>query len=429
MRCPVKTEGGVATVAVIGQGYVGLPLAIRAVEVGFNVIGFDLDKTKVSSLAAATSYVDDVTDKDLETALATGRFHPSDAHIDLDGFDVAVIAVPTPLREGIPDISFIEAAARTLGIRLKRGALVILESTTFPGTTEEVVGPILEAESGLTVGRDFLLGFSPERIDPGNEVWPFEKTPKVVSGVDEASLKAVQAFYDQLVATTVPVSGTAEAELTKLLENTFRHVNIALVNELAVHARSLGIDIWEVIDAAASKPFGFMPFYPGPGVGGHCLPVDPTFLSWRFERQLGTVSRFVKIANEINEDMPDYVVRRLQAGLNDRLKPVKQSQILVLGVAYKKNSNDARETPATGVIRGLLGLGAQVSVVDSHVTDYELDDLVERVELTAERIKAADAVVLLTDHDDVDYRLVCDHADYILDTRRCLPFEPAVELL
>jgi UDP-N-acetyl-D-glucosamine dehydrogenase len=242
-------------------------------------------------------------------------------------------------------------------------------------------------------------------------------------------LAAVQAFYDRLVATTVPVSGTSEAELAKLLENTFRHVNIALVNELAVHARSLGIDIWEVIDAAASKPFGFMPFYPGPGVGGHCLPVDPTFLSWRFERQLGTVSRFVKIANEINEDMPDYVVRRLQAGLNDRLKPVRQSKILVLGVAYKKNSNDARETPATGVIRGLLELGAEVSVVDSHVDDYELDHLIDRVELTAERLEAADAVVLLTDHDDVDYELVCDTAQYVLDTRRCLPCEGPVELL
>ncbi|MCL4157522.1 UNVERIFIED_CONTAM: hypothetical protein GTU68_025105, partial [Idotea baltica] len=254
---------------------------MRAVEVGFNVVGFDLDKTKISALCAAESYVDDVTDDDLARALATGRFHPSDAHNDLDGYDVAVIAVPTPLREGIPDISYIESAAKTLGVRLNPGALVILESTTFPGTTEEVVGPILEAESGLRVGKDFLLGFSPERIDPGNQVWTFEKTPKVISGVDEASLVAVQGFYDQLVATTVPVSGTSEAEFTKLLENTFRHVNIALVNELAVHARSLGINIWEVIDAAASKPFGFMPFYPGPGVGGHCLPVDPTFLSWR----------------------------------------------------------------------------------------------------------------------------------------------------
>lgn len=425
----MKTEDNLVTVAVVGQGYVGLPLAMRAVQVGFNVVGFDLDKTKISALCAAESYVDDVTDAELAAALATGRFQPTDAHINLDGFDIAVIAVPTPLREGIPDISYIESASKTLGVRLKPGAMVILESTTFPGTTQEVVGPILEAESGMTAGREFFLGFSPERIDPGNQVWTFEKTPKIVSGVNEASLKAVQDFYDKLVTTTVPVSGTSEAELAKLLENTYRHVNIALVNELAVHARSLDINIWEVIDAAASKPFGFQPFYPGPGVGGHCLPVDPTFLSWRFERQLGTVSRFVKIANEINEDMPDYVVRRLQAGLNDRLKPVKQSKILVLGVAYKKNSNDARETPATGVIQGLLDLGAQVSAVDAHVVNYELDHLIDRVELSVDAIKAADAVVLLTDHDDVDYELVCEHANYILDTRRCLPSEEPVELL
>lgn len=425
----MKTEDNLVTVAVVGQGYVGLPLAMRAVQVGFNVVGFDLDKTKISALCAAESYVDDVTDAELAAALATGRFQPTDAHINLDGFDIAVIAVPTPLREGIPDISYIESASKTLGVRLKPGAMVILESTTFPGTTQEVVGPILEAESGMTAGREFFLGFSPERIDPGNQVWTFEKTPKIVSGVNESSLKAVQDFYDKLVTTTVPVSGTSEAELAKLLENTYRHVNIALVNELAVHARSLDINIWEVIDAAASKPFGFQPFYPGPGVGGHCLPVDPTFLSWRFERQLGTVSRFVKIANEINEDMPDYVVRRLQAGLNDRLKPVKQSKILVLGVAYKKNSNDARETPATGVIQGLLDLGAQVSAVDAHVVNYELDHLIDRVELSVDAIKAADAVVLLTDHDDVDYELVCEHANYILDTRRCLPSEEPVELL
>ncbi|MGI9596776.1 MAG: nucleotide sugar dehydrogenase [Acidimicrobiales bacterium] len=416
--------------AVIGQGYVGLPLALRAADVGFDVVGYDVDKSKISSLTAAKSYVDDVTDADLRRALAGDCFHATDASIDLAGFDVAVIAVPTPLREGIPDVSYIEDAARVVGRHLEPGALVVLESTTFPGTTEEVVGPILEDESGLTAGGDFLLGYSPERIDPGNQVWDFQRTPKVVSGVDDRSLEAVRAFYDRLVAATVPVSGTAEAELTKLLENTFRHVNIALGNELAVHARSLDIDIWEVIDAAGTKPFGFMPFYPGPGVGGHCLPIDPTFLSWRFERQLGTVSRFVKIANEINESMPDYVVRRVQAGLNERLRPVKQSRILVLGVAYKKNSNDARETPATEVIRGLLDLGADVAVHDRHVADYELDESIDRIaDLTVDEIEAADVVILLTDHDDVDYELALDHADYIFDARRRLPAGPTVELL
>lgn len=425
----MKTEDGLTTVAVIGQGYVGLPLAMRAVEVGFNVVGFDLDKTKISALASAQSYVDDVTDAELAAALETERFHPSDAYIDLDGFDVAVIAVPTPLREGVPDISYIESAARTLGARLKPGALVVLESTTFPGTTDEVVGPILAGESGLTPGRDFLLGYSPERIDPGNQVWDFVRTPKVVSGIDQSSLAAVEAFYGRLVDTVVPVSGTMEAELTKLLENTFRHVNIALVNELAVHARSLGIDFWEVVDAASTKPFGFMPFRPGPGVGGHCLPVDPTFLSWRIERRLGTASRFVKIANEINTEMPAYVVNRVQAGLNQRRKPVNGSRILVLGLAYKPNSNDARETPVEYVVQGLLDLGAEVEVHDQHVLEPALPDGVELVDLTAERLAAADAVVLLTDHDDVDYELVVSEADYVFDARNRLSASPNVELL
>jgi UDP-N-acetyl-D-glucosamine dehydrogenase len=416
-------------VVVIGQGYVGLPLAIRAVEVGFDVVGFDLDKTKVSDLSAAVSHVDDVTDRDLERALATGRFHPTDIEDDLDDFDVAVIAVPTPLSEGVPDITSIESAARTLGRRLRPGATVVLESTTFPGTTDEVVGPILTGESGLIAGTEFHLGYSPERIDPGNRTWTFVRTPKVVSGVDPASLEAIAGFYGRLVDTVVPVSGPMEAELTKLLENTFRHVNIALVNELAIHARSLGIDFWEVIEAASTKPFGFMPFRPGPGVGGHCLPVDPTFLSWRFERRLGAGSRFIKVANEINTEMPAYVVQRIQAGLNERRKPVNGSRILVLGLAYKANSNDARETPAEHVIRGLLDLGAVIEVHDDHVIDPDLPVGVDLVDLTAERLAAADAVVLLTDHDDVDADLVVAESDYVFDTRNRLAPAPNVEVL
>jgi UDP-N-acetyl-D-glucosamine dehydrogenase len=427
---PLQTDGaGAPRVVVIGQGYVGLPLAIRAVEVGYDVVGYDLDKRKISALTVADSYVDDISDEAVRAALGTDRFHPSDSADDLDDFDIAVIAVPTPLRDGVPDISFIESAARALGARLTPGALVVLESTTFPGTTEEVVGPILEDESGLIAGTDFRLGYSPERIDPGNPVWDFVRTPKVVSGVDVASRDAVAGFYGRLVETVVPVSGTMEAELTKLLENTFRHVNIALVNELAVHARSLGIDFWEVVDAASTKPFGFMPFRPGPGVGGHCLPVDPTFLSWRIERRLGAQSRFVKIANEVNTEMPGYVVSRIQAGLNDRRKPVNGSRVLVLGLAYKPNSNDARETPVDGVVRGLLDLGATVEIHDSHVIDPELPDGVALVDLTVERLAAADAVVLLTDHDDVDYDLVVAEADYVFDTRNRLGPSDGVEVL
>ncbi len=404
-------------VVVIGQGYVGLPVAMRAVEVGFDVVGFDVDEAKIEGMAAGRSHIDDITDADIEAALATGRFLPTRNTDDIAGFDVAVITVPTPLHEGGPDMRFIVSAGEMIAPHVRSGSTVILESTTYPGTTEEVLGPLLEAGSGLTSGADFHLGFSPERIDPGNQTWDFQRTPKVVSGVDEASLKVVQEFYDAIVDTTVPVKGTREAELTKLLENTFRHVNIALVNEIGMHAHALGIDMWDVIRAASSKPFGFMPFYPGPGVGGHCLPIDPSYLAWQIERTLRTTSKFVKIANDINDHMPDYVVKRIQLGLNERLKPVKGSRVLVLGVAYKKNSNDARETPSTQVIEQLLELGAQVVVHDSHVDRFHLDAQAPRVELTPTEVASADVVVLITDHDDVDYDLVVEHAGYVFDSR------------
>ena len=417
-------------VVVVGQGYVGLPLAMRAVEAGYDVVGFDLDKRKVSALVAGESYIDDVTGDDVAAALATGRYRPTESEQHLAGFDVAVITVPTPLAEGVPDISFIEAAADTLARHLEPGAMVVLESTTYPGTTEEVVAPLLEAGSGLWAGSDFSLGYSPERIDPGNATWDFTTTPKVVSGIDAASLGRVQAFYDSLVHRTVALKGTREAELTKLLENTFRHVNIALVNELAIHARSMGIDFWNVIEGASTKPFGFMPFFPGPGVGGHCLPVDPSYLSWQFERRLGAVSRFVKIANDVNNGMPAYVAGRVQSGLNDRCKPVKGSRVLVLGLAYKKNSNDARETPATELILKLLALGAEVRAHDTHVDHYELDDRIVRVdELTDDELRSADAVVLVTDHDDVDYQRVVGMAGYVFDSRHRLAPSDVVEQL
>ena len=407
-------------VVIIGQGYVGLPVSMSAIKAGFDVVGFDLDKRKIDGLKDGLTHIDDVTDHDVQAALATGRFLPTTEPRHIAGFDYAVITVPTPLREGAPDISFIEAAAELISRFLRPGATVILESTTYPGTTEGVVGPLLEVGSSLVAGVDYHLGFSPERIDPGNETWTFETTPKIVSGINEASLKAVQDFYDKLVDTTVAAKGTREAEMAKLLENTYRHVNIALVNELAINARLLGIDIWDVIKTASSKPFGFMPFYPGPGVGGHCLPIDPSYLSWQFERELGTVSRFVKIANDINNGMPAHVVKRVQGGLNERRKAVNGSRVLVLGVAYKKNSADARETPATGVIKGLLGLGAEVRVHDPHVVRYELANDTTSVELTADELVSADAVVLITDHDDVDYDMVVEHADYIFDARHRL---------
>jgi len=396
---------------------------MRAVDVGFSVVGFDVSESKVDGLRAGRTHIDDVTDADVAAALSTGRYLPTSSRHDMNGFDIAVITVPTPLREGAPDLSYIEDACRLLAGAMTFECTVILESTTYPGTTEEIVAPLLESLSGLVAGRDFHLGFSPERIDPGNPTWDFRRTPKVVSGVDPASLKVIQAFYEQLVDTTVSVASPREAEFTKLLENTFRHVNIALVNELAIHAQLLGIDIWEVIRAASTKPFGFMPFHPGPGVGGHCLPIDPSYLSWKIQQDSGVGSRFIEIANDVNRQMPAYVVHRVMLGLNERGKPTKSARILVLGVAYKKNSNDARETPATGVIRELAKLGATLRVHDPHVQAFELRDLVELVPLSVEEVQAADAVVLLTDHDDVDYSVVTANADYIFDTRHRLSGE------
>jgi len=416
-------------VVVLGQGYVGLPLAMHAVEAGHDVVGFDVVEHKVKRLLAGESYVEDVPPAQLAAALATGRYQPTVDPNDCADFDVAVITVPTPLREGAPDLSYIEAAAVTLAGGLRRRATVILESTTYPGTTEELVAPLLESGSGLVAGTDFHLGYSPERIDPGNPTWGLANTPKVVSGIDAASLAAVQEFYDTVVERTVPVSGCKEAELTKLLENTFRHVNIALVNELAMFAGDLGIDVWEAIDAASTKPFGFMRFTPGPGVGGHCLPIDPSYLSWRVRRRLGQPFRFVELANDVNDHMPDYVVRRVTIALNRRRQAVNGSRILLLGLSYKANTGDDRESPAVVVAERLLTLGADVRVADPHVLADHVHGNVERVDVSPEELAAADAVVLLTDHDAFDLDAVRTHARFVLDTRRRLAPAEHVEFL
>ncbi|XVU23136.1 nucleotide sugar dehydrogenase [Actinoplanes sp. CA-054009] len=415
-------------VVVAGQGYVGLPLAVQAARAGHTVVGYDVDEERVKRLAAGESYVDDVSSDELR-ALLDSRFCPSSDPRSCAGFDVAVIAVPTPLREGTPDLTYIKESARTLARYLRPGATVALESTTYPGTTSDLVAPILEEGSGLIAGVDFYLGYSPERIDPGNREWRLAVTPKVVSGINPESLQRIQAFYGTIVERTVPVSDCKAAELAKLLENTFRHVNIALVNELAVFAHELGIDVWEAIDAASSKPFGFMRFTPGPGVGGHCLPIDPSYLSWRVQRTLGQSFRFVELANDINNHMPDYVVRRLVAALNDRRKPVNGSRVLLLGLAYKRDSGDARESPARRVASLLLAMGADVCAADPHVVeDTHIDPRVVRVAATAEQVARADAVVLLADHSDFDLSLVAAHAAYVLDTRHCLT-GPTVEAL
>lgn len=416
----------VTKVVVIGQGYVGLPVAVRAAEVGFDVVGLDLDDARVKRLAAGESFVEDISDERLSAVLDAG-YRPSSDQADAAGCDIAVISVPTPLKDGIPDLSYIESAASSLVAHLAPGATVILESTTYPGTTEELVQPIIEA-GGLRVGTDVFLGYSPERIDPGNPTFSLENTPKVVSGVTPACLEKVQGFFDQLVEETVPVSSPKEAELAKLLENTFRHVNIALVNELAIFAHDLGVNAWEAIDAASTKPFGFMKFTPGPGVGGHCLPIDPSYLSWRVRRSLGHTFRFVELANDVNEHMPDHVVTRVTAALNRCERSVNGSRILLLGLSYKKNTGDPREAPSRGIVRRLAALGADVRAVDPHIDLTHAPAGASVVELTEEEVSAADLVVVVVDHDAFDLDLVSRHASAVLDCRNVLSGDN-VELL
>jgi nucleotide sugar dehydrogenase len=364
--------------------------------------------------------VTDVSDAEIAAALATGRYEPTQTSDGAAGFDVAVITVPTPLREGRPDLSHVERAGADLAPHVRRGALVVLESTTYPGTTEELLVPVLEQGSGLVAGADFHVGYSPERLDPGNPERSLRRVPKVVSGIDEQSLAAVREFYAGIVDEVVPVSGTREAELTKLLENTFRHVNVALVNEVAVFAHDLGIDVWEAIDAASTKPFGYMRFEPGPGVGGHCLPIDPSYLAWEVERRLGRPFRFVELANEVNEHMPEYVARRVEAALERRGIAVADSRVLLLGLAYKRNTGDAREAPAIGVAAALRSRDVEVLVCDPYVAADQCPPGCVRADLGPSVVADADAVVLLTDHDDFDDDSVTAHARYVLDTRHVL---------
>ncbi|HEX3087663.1 MAG TPA: nucleotide sugar dehydrogenase [Ilumatobacteraceae bacterium] len=417
MAAITVTISGTKRVVVVGQGYVGLPLAMAAVTAGYDVVGFDLAVDRTKNLADGTSFTADVPDTELQAALDTGRYTATAQPEECADFDVAVITVPTPLREGDPDLTFIAAAARTLSGFLRPGALVVLESTTYPGTTEELMVPLLEVGSGLTAGADFSVGYSPERIDPGNQAWKFANTPKIVSGIDDASLAKVAEFYSSIVETVVPVAAPKVAELSKLLENTFRHVNIALVNELAVFAAELDIDIWAAIDAAATKPFGYMKFTPGPGVGGHCLPIDPSYLSWTVRRRVGRPFRFVELANDVNEHMPHYVVERVRAALNKQGIAPSRSRLLLLGMSYKRNTNDTRESPARTVAKLLVADGADVHAVDQYATIDAFGGGVSRADLTVDEVRAADLVIVLTDHDDVDYEMVVAEATAVLDTR------------
>ena len=414
-----RIETRTARVVVVGQGYVGLPVAMRAAEVGFPTVGFEVDPQRLSALQVGSSYVGDVSDEELGAALA-GTYSATDQVGDLAGFDIAIVTVPTPLREGAPDLRFVEAAGQSLARVLSAGSLVVLESTTYPGTTEEFFGPILEG-SGLRMGQDFMLGYSPERIDPGNPVFGLVNTPKVVSGVDEASLEAVGAFYGALIDEVVSVDNCAEAELVKILENTYRHVNIALVNELAMFSRELGVDIWKAVDAAATKPFGFTPFRPGPGVGGHCLPIDPSYLSWRVRRSLGRTFRFVELANDVNEHMPEYVVSRIGRLLNETGHAISGRRILLLGMAYKAGTSDWRESPSIMVARQLDALGADLSYCDPQIPDdADLGIAARRVAFGPEQLSAADLVVVLVDHQEFDRETIASASQLVFDTKAML---------
>ena len=408
-----------AKVVVMGQGYVGLPVAMRAVQVGFPVVGFEVSTERVKALQSGQSYVGDISDAELQQALDSG-YKPTTDQRDLAGFDVAVISVPTPLRDHMPDLSYIEDAGRMLARYLRPGACVILESTTYPGTTTELLAPILEEGSGLARG-DYAIGYSPERIDPGNPTWNLVNTPKVTSGADEGSLAAVDGFFAALVDTTVPVGSPAEAELVKLLENTFRHVNIALVNELAMFARDMGVDVWRAIDAAATKPFGFMKFTPGPGVGGHCLPIDPSYLAWRVKQHLGHTFRFVELANDVNEHMPDYVFQRITAMLNRERKSVNGSKILLLGLAYKKGTSDWRESPSIHVADLLAAAGADITFCDPYIAEVNARDLrYPLVEFNEHELSAADLVVVLVDHPEFEPTVIASAARLVFDSKNVL---------
>jgi UDP-N-acetyl-D-glucosamine dehydrogenase len=408
-----RIDAVAATVAVIGLGYVGLPLAMAFARRGFGVIGYDVSDDRVATLNDGTSYILDVSSATVTAMREAGRFRATAHTAALREADAIIICVPTPCqRNRQPDLSYIESASRTIASVLRPGQLIILESTTYPGTTEELMVPILEA-GGLQVGYDVQVAFSPERIDPGNPQFGVENTPKVVGGLGETAGALAAALYGAVIARVVRVDSPREAEMAKLIENTFRHVNIALANELALIAKKMGINIWQAIEAASSKPFGFMPFYPGPGVGGHCIPIDPHYLSWK-AREMGSDASFIELAERINHGMPEHVVRMVVDAVNETGKSIRGAQVLLLGLAYKKDIDDLRESPALPIYDELARHGAVVSFHDPYVQGYRGRT---SVPLTAETLDAADCVVLVTDHTDYDRALILAHARRIVDTR------------
>lgn len=410
-----------AKIAVIGLGYVGLPLAVEFAKKGFKALGVDLDKNKVNSINSGDSYILDIPSEEIKPLVRKGLLKATRDYSKLSEVDAIIICVPTPLRKTKdPDMSFIVSAAEAIAKNLKDGQVIVLESTTYPGTTEEVILPILEA-TGLKVGKGFCLGFSPERIDPGNPRYMTHNIPKVVSGMTKICRDNIELMYSQIVEKVIPVSSVKVGEMVKLLENTFRSVNIGLVNELALMCDNLKVDVWEIIEAAKTKPFGFMPFYPGPGLGGHCIPIDPIYLAWKARIQ-GFEPRFIDLASKVNADMPEHVVERISRALNIKFgKAVKGAKILVLGLSYKKDVTDTRESPAYEVIEKLKERGASVSYYDPFVPESGFSGHKMRsVKLTPSEIKKYDYVVIVTDHSNVDYDMLVKHSKFILDTRNAL---------
>lgn len=415
-----KIRDKTARVGIIGMGYVGLPLAVEFANAGFNVTGLDVDAERIGILKSGRSYIPDVPSEAVLDLIKKGRFNPTTDPGLLKTMDTITICVPTPLRKTKdPDLSFVMNSVEGIRRSLRAGQLIILESTTYPGTTDEMILPVLE-ETGLKVGKDFFLAFSPERVDPGNKQYNTRNTPKIVGGVTPDCTRLACLLYEQAVEKVIPVSSTRVAETVKLLENTFRSVNIGLVNEIALMSYKLGINVWEVIDAAATKPFGFLPFYPGPGIGGHCIPIDPFYLSWK-ARQSGFEARFIDLAGQINSRMPEYVVEKITEALNHHGKCLKGSRMLIVGVAYKKDINDVRESPALDIISLLIRRGVQITYHDPFVPALQIEGAEQRSkDLTRETLEGQDCVVIVTNHTDLDYANIVKSSKLIMDTRNAL---------
>jgi UDP-N-acetyl-D-glucosamine dehydrogenase len=413
-----KIRSKTARVGVVGLGYVGLPLAVEYAQEGYSVVGIDLSETKVARVNEGDSYIGDIPTATLAPLAKSGKLRATTDFSVIRDLDTINICVPTPLRKTKdPDMSYIVSACEEIAKYFHPGLLVILESTTYPGTTDELVLPMLE-KSGLKVGVDFFLCFSPERVDPGNPKFQTKNIPKVVGGTTPACTRLGKLFYEQALEHVVPVSSTQVAEMVKLLENTFRMINIGLVNEIAIMCDGMGIDVWEIINAAATKPFGFMPFYPGPGLGGHCIPIDPFYLSWK-SKQAGVEARFIELAGQVNGQMPHFIVTKVQNALNEVGKPLKGSKITIFGVSYKRDIDDVRESPALDIIHLLQKRGSVVSYVDSHVPEIRFDTETLKAQPVSS-VKDSDCVVIVTDHSDFDYKKLLDDAKLIVDTRNSM---------